>query len=157
MIVELEPWEYEHASHVGIGRVTANWGVQDAAHYEKSRMQDDRTASVAGAICELAVAKHTNQFWSGSVWPRSAHDTYKHLPDVGMNIEVRRVRTGKKVAVRERDTGRGLELWAARAVEPEFRSVDVLGYLPYDTAWEWADSSSFDGTRYLPIVHLVCP
>lgn len=157
MIVSLEPWEYAHASAVGIGRVVANWGVQNAPHYESNRMQDDRTASVAAAICELAVAKHTNQYWSGSVWPRSEHDKYKNFADVGRNIEVRRVRSGAKVAVRERDLGKGLELWAAKAIEPEFREVELLGRLDYDTAWSWSDPSSFLNTRYLPLTRMLRP
>ena len=60
MIIQLEPWEYTHACNIGIGRYTANWGKQDAPHYKKALMEDDRTATVASAICELAVAKATN-------------------------------------------------------------------------------------------------
>ena len=60
--VELTAWEYEHACDVGIRRYTANWGTFDAAHYSNKALQEDnRTAQVAAAICELAVAKHTNR------------------------------------------------------------------------------------------------
>ncbi len=58
MIIKLETWEYEYASHIGIRRFTANWGKEDAEHYEnKKRQEDNRTAQVASAIGELAVAK----------------------------------------------------------------------------------------------------
>lgn len=157
MIIDLEPWEYEHVNVVGIGRYVANWEKQDAAHYDKSRMQDDRTAQVAAAACELAVAKYTNQYWSGHVWPKESHDKYKKVSDVGLNIEVRRVRTRNSVAVRERDLGRNLVLWAAKAIEPELRSVELLGYLPHDEAWNAGEVSQFQGTRYVSLERLIRP
>ena len=61
--IELEPWEYEHASQVGIRRYAENWGKADAKHYDHFRMEDNRTAQVAAAVCELAVAKAINQYW----------------------------------------------------------------------------------------------
>jgi hypothetical protein len=157
MIIYLEPWEYEHANRVGIGRYTANWEKQDAAYYDKSRMQDDRTAQVAAAACELAVAKYINQYWSGSVWHKDSHEKYKTSADVGYNVEVRRVRTGSSVAVRQKDLGRCLYLWAARAVEPELREVELLGHIDYDQAWNRAEESQFQGTRYLPLDRLNAP
>jgi hypothetical protein len=157
MIIDLAPWEYEHVNHVGIGRYVANWDKEDAAHYEKNRMQDDRTAQVAAAACELAVAKYLNQYWSGHVWNKNSHEKYKKLADVGNNIEVRRVRTRNSVAVRERDCGRGLILWAARSIEPELRQVELLGYLPYDEAWSIGEISQFRGTKYVPLERLIAP
>lgn len=94
VIIKLEAWEYEHACDVGIRRYTANWDKQDAPHYQdKTRQEDNRTAQVASAVCELAVAKHTNRYWSGHVWHASEHNKYRHIADVGANIEVRRLRT----------------------------------------------------------------
>lgn len=148
MIVDLEPWEYTWASHVGAGRFTANWGKADAAYYDKKRMEDDRTAQVAAAICELAVAKAFNRYWPGHVWHASDHHKYRDVPDVCPNIEVRRVRTGKGAAVRQRQLGKGLVLVAVEAVAPEFRQVDIWGWLSYDRAWEIGGPSSYsDDTR----------
>ena len=95
MLIELEKWEYEWASHVGIRRFTENWEKQDAAHYKRERMEDDRTAQVAAAVGELAVAKVTNQYWGGHVWPGNRHAENRARADVGHNIEVRRVRTSE--------------------------------------------------------------
>jgi hypothetical protein len=129
-IVEIMPWEYERCFAVGAGRFTANWGTPDAKHYDRSLMEEDRNAQVAAAICELAVAKHTGQYWHGGVWHRSEHSKYRHLPDVGHNIEVRRVRTRNAVMVRARDAGK--VVWAARTVDPEYRRVEILGYVNAD-------------------------
>ena len=93
---------------------------------------------------ELAVAKITNQYWSGHVWHKSDHNTYKHLPDVGHNIEVRRVRTSTNAAVRRRQLEQGLVLWVVQPVPPEFRVVDILGWIDYDEAWEKGEPAHYD-------------
>tara|TARA_R100001244_G_scaffold5491_1_gene6787 strand:- start:893 stop:1384 length:492 start_codon:yes stop_codon:yes gene_type:complete len=144
MQVELDPWEYEHALNIGARRFVANWGKRDAASYDKKRMEDDRTAQAAACVGELAVAKITNQYWSGHVWHKSDHKVYKHLPDVGHNIEVRRVRTSTNAAVRSRQLGLGLILWVVQPVPPEFRVVDILGWIDYDEAWEKGEPSHYD-------------
>ena len=156
MIVSLETWEYEHASLVGARRYTANWGKQDASWYDADRMEDDRTAQVAAAVCELAVAKATNRYWSGHVWPASEHRRRRGTPDVGRNIEVRRVRTSKAAAVRKHQVGKGLVLFVAYAIPPEFREVEMLGWMGMDEAWEAGVPSSYDseGTRLVSPTHL---
>lgn len=129
-LVEILPWEYERGFAVGIGRFTANWDVKDADHYDRSRMQVDREAQAAAAICELAVAKYTGKYWHGGVWCRVDHHKYRHLADVGEDIEVRRVRTGNAVMVRKKDAGK--IVWAARIADPEYRTVELLGNIPAD-------------------------
>jgi len=144
-IVTLDPWEYEWASHVGIGRFTANWGKRDAVHYDKSRMEDDRTAQVAGAVAELAVAKFTNRYWAGTVWRADQHDAEKWRPDVGRNIEVKRVRT-RDAAVRRRQVGHGIVLWVAKPIAPEFREVEIWGWISVDEAWDRGIPAGYDKT-----------
>jgi len=136
MIIELEPWEYEHAYQVGIRRYTENWGKADASYYNKSSMEEDRNAQAASAICELAVAKYTNQYWHGSVWDGRKHKKYKDMPDVGRNIEVRRVRTQSGPAVRDKDLGRNLILWGAELVDAEYKKVKLLGWIPADEGYK---------------------
>lgn len=134
--IHLEPFEYEWASHVGTRRYIENWRKKDAPYYKKELMEDDRTAQVAAAVCELAVAKATNNYWSGHVWAAGLHNAYKSkINDVGKNIEVRRVRTGETAAVRRRDLGKGLVLFVAKAIMPELRQVEIWGQIDYDKAW----------------------
>ena len=156
MIVNLEAWEYEWASHVGARRYTANWGKANAPWYDAERMEDDRTAQVAACVCELAVAKATNRYWSGHVWPPVEHRRRRDTPDVRHNIEVRRVRTSKSAAVRRHQVGKGLVLFVAQAIPPEFREVQVLGWIDMDEAWEKGKASSYDseGTRLISPSHL---
>ena len=156
--IRLERWEYEHASSVGIRRFTERWGSVNAAHYNAERMEDDRTAQVAAAIAELAVAKWTNRYWSGHVWSAADHAKFRHLPDVGRNIEVRRVRSRGGVAVRRHQVGKGLVVWAAQPVAPEFRTVELWGWIDYDEGWSIGDPSGFsDDCRYVPRGRLNAP
>tara|TARA_R100000664_G_C2737917_1_gene126964 strand:+ start:556 stop:1098 length:543 start_codon:yes stop_codon:yes gene_type:complete len=143
ILVELYPWEYEWASHVGARRFIENWGKRDAVHYDKKRMEDDRTAQVAACVGELAVAKIINQYWSGHVWHKSDHAAHKHLPDVGTNIEVRRVRTSTNAAVRKRQLNQGLILFVVQPVPPEFKQVNILGWMDHDEAWEKGEPSHY--------------
>ena len=156
MIVDLFPWEYERVNQVGIGRFTANWSKQDAKHYDPARMEDNRTAQVAAAACECAVARHTNRYWHGHVWHASDHHLYREMPDVGRNIEVRRVRTGTVVAVRQSDLGKGRVLWAARAIPAEFRKVELYGWMFADEAWDIGTPSAYapETTRVVPLERL---
>lgn len=142
--IELTPWEYEWASHVGARRFIENWSRGNASHYHASRMEDDRTAQVAACVAELAVAKYANRYWSGSVWPASKHSEYKHLADVGTNIEVRRLRTRNYAAVRRKQIGKGLILFVAKPVMPELRTVEIFGYIDYDQAWNLAVPTEYD-------------
>ena len=159
MIITLEPWEYEHACNVGIRRYTANWNKPDAPHYRKELMEDDRTAQVAAAICELAVAKHINRYWHAHIWHHTDHQKYRHLPDVGRNIEVRRIRTQQAAAVRRHQLGKNLVLYVAAAKPPEFRQVLLYGYIKYDEAWERGHESVYDpkNTRIIQVEHLTKP
>ena len=144
IVIKLEKWEYEWASHVGIRRFTENWEKQDAVHYKREYMEDDRTAQVAAAIGELAVAKVTNQYWGGHVWPGNRHVENRNRADVGNNIEVRRVRTSNNAAVRRRQLGKGLDLFVVRPQPPEFREVEMLGWINHDEAWELGGPSGYD-------------
>lgn len=154
--ITLQTWEYEHGCNIGIRRYTANWRKEDAPHYKKELMEDNRTATVAAALCELAVAKHTNRYWHAHVWHASEHDRYKHLPDVGTNIEVRRIRTGTRVAIRRHQLGKNLILWAAYAIPPEFQQIELYGWINYDQAWELGQPSTYnpENTRVIDISQL---
>ena len=131
-IVRIQTWEYEYAYHVGIRRFTENWGRNDASYYDRDKMEEDQKAQAAAALCELAVAKYLNEYWHASVWRSAAHRSHKHLPDVGKDIEVRRVRTARGVTVRKND--RDKKVWGARCLDREFRRIELLGYIDANEA-----------------------
>ena len=81
------------------------------------------------------------------------------MADVGHNIEVRRVRTSSNAAVRKRQLGKGLVLFVVRPVVPEFRAVEILGWIDHDEAWEKGEPSGYDaeGTRVIGEDYLNSP
>lgn len=155
MIVDFEPWEYIHAHDVGIRRAVANWKVKDKQSYQNGRNQPEIIASPAAALCELAVAKALNKHWSGHVWDNRDHKAHKHMADIEPNIEVRRIRDKKNpVAVWQKDYGRGRTLVVCFPVEPEFRQVEILGWLPLDIAWEKGEQRYAKDCRVFPVSKL---
>lgn len=153
VLVKLEPWEYELAFQVGIRRFTANWEKNDAPYYNRDKMERDRDAQVAAAICELAVAKHINRYWHGAVWHASDHAKHRHKPDVGNNVEVRRVRTDVGPAIRPGDAGR--IVWGARITDPEYRVVELLGWI--DGSRGMVIGEPRDGYKVVPAESLIAP
>lgn len=145
IIVEIEKWEYERANAVGIARCVANWGSPDAAHYKQTeRQEDNRTASVAAALCELAVAKLTNSYWHGHVWHWTERAKYRDLPDVGKNTEVRRLRTSSFVPIRKgQNKKENLKVFGARVIGLEMNSVQVYGYILQKKGWEIGVESNY--------------
>jgi hypothetical protein len=148
--VELTHWELRWAHHTGLLRDAANVDKGDAAYYDPARMQNNITASLASASCEMAVAKCLDLYWSGSAWDSSEHRKYRHLADVGGNIEVRRIREPiNPLVVRRRDADKGFIIVAAYAYSPHFQRVDVIGWMEADEAWKVGIPADYDrhGTR----------
>lgn len=145
MKIDLEPWELEIAFQIGMRRDHANAAKADAAHYDPRRMEDNLRASVASAVCELAVAKATCCYWTMSVWDSSVHYKYRELPDILPNIEVRRIRdSDNPLVVRRRETGKNRIIVTAYPLPVWFKTVDIKGWLPADTAWELGDPAPYD-------------
>jgi hypothetical protein len=136
-VVDLRPWEYSLAAQVGADRFAQNFGKSDAAHYDRGRMEDDRTAQHAAAAAEIAAARALDRYWTAcGAWTADRHADYRGLADVGGNIEVRRIRDGesRRFAVRPGDRDRVVV--ACYVVPPEFRSVRVLGWVEGEKALE---------------------
>lgn len=151
-VIDLYPWEYERGFAVGIARFTANWGRADAPHYDRSRMEEDRKAQAAAALCEIAVARFVNEYAHLHVWHWTEISKYRHLADVGNDIEVRRLRTANGVPVRKTDAGK--RVFAARIVDREYRQVEVLGFVPADKVIPQITEKNW---CYYPIERLLPP
>jgi hypothetical protein len=149
--VRLEDWEYDWAVHVGKQVTLANRGKKDARHYpDRSVMQDDETANIMSAVAEMAVAKATNRYWSGSYWPAARHEELRGGPDVGDNIEVRRTRRRDgHLPIRQRDVNLGRICFSAY-VHDDMRTVTVNGWIAARTGYEIGSPADYD-----PDTHLV--
>ena len=142
-LVTLQDWEVDWATHVGEQRRLANRNTANAAHYDPNRMQSEEIASRDTCLAELAVAKFLNQYWSGSYWPRSEHEKYRHLPDVGKDIEVRRIRKRTNpLVVRERDVRADHRIVIAYVTKR--LQVEVIGGARASEAWANGEPAPYD-------------
>lgn len=122
----------------GRGRWEANAGVPNAAWYDEERMEPEPAGNIKGALCEAAVGQYLGLTAHLAVWPHSQHVQHQHEPDVGDNIEVRRVRTQPGPTLREHQVGHGLILWAAvveEYLDTACHVIRLLGWRDYDEAW----------------------
>jgi hypothetical protein len=90
------------------------------------------------------------------VWKAVDHERRKNLPDVGKNIEVRRLRTRETAALRKSQLAKNLVLFVAKPVMPEIRAVEIYGWIMYDKGWTLAEPADYDpeNTRLLQPHHL---
>jgi len=156
--VRLYPWEREWASYVGMKRTEANAKKGDAHYYDRDRMEPDDVANVASCYAELAVAKRLNKYWSGSFWTAGDHETYRHLPDVGDNTEVRRIRKpDSPLPVRANDVKEGRMMVLAFVLDGEPIIVNVIGYGLANDLWPLGTPADYDkkGTTVLVPQHLL--
>ena len=154
--VHLERWEYDHASHVGIQRMLLRETSSDRGYYNNDRKQNELNASIASAVCECAVAKLTNRYWHAGYWHPSEHHKHAKTADVGYTIEVRRVRRQTNpVSINKTDTDKFII--AAFAIEPDYRSVEILGGIFGHEGWQISEPATYDPTgnrRTIPIEKL---
>ena len=146
--VTLEPWEYEWAAHVGTQRDAINRNKQDAAYYDKHRMEsDNQRANIMSACGEMAVAKFLNRYWSGDYWPLDRHTELRDRPDISPNIEVRRIRKpNNPLAVRKRDAERGRIMFQTYIHYDDPTQVDVIGWEEAWKAWRYGEQPGWDQT-----------
>jgi len=141
MLITLTDKTLTKAKEVGDGRNGQNRNSADKPYYDRTLMQDDETASFAAAAAEAAVAQALNLEWHAKVWPASEHYLHRDEPDVGRNVEVRRIREPNNgLVVREKDLGKRKVIVLAYPIpETGFKEVDVIGWLPAARAWEEGD------------------
>ena len=143
--IYLEPFEHNIAVQVGVARYNMRKDSGDQSYYDPARMESNFNANIASAVCEMAVAKYTNQYWACHVWCVEQHRLYSRMPDVGTNIEVRRVRDKKNpVAIRERDVRDGRMIYAVYAKAPEYEEVEILGCIDAQEGWNIGTIPSYD-------------
>ena len=137
MIVQLTPWQLRWAQDAGEKRTSLNAGakVKDKPDYmNHDVLQDDLTANIAACACELAVSLHLNQSWNGAYWLPSEHKSASLAPDVGKNVEVRRVRKiGNPMPVKESE--QQCDIFQAYMGADTPGTVEITGWAPGWYAW----------------------
>lgn len=159
--VALDPWEVDWAKHVGEARSLNNLSRPNNAYYgnefSKSKSMEEDIAGCAG---ELAVAKHLNIYWSGAAWPHTWHELMRNEPDLRPNIEVRHINVPtNRLAVRKNDVEHKRDIFLTY-VYPNLSTVDVIGWLEAEQAWEVGNLPPWDDgglTKLVDNLHLKDP
>lgn len=165
VVVRLDDDDWALAHLHGARRVAANKHKLDRASYRNGLNEEDRRANTDAVLCEVAVARHLGLDWDWDMasWEAADHQKFRDRPDVGTNIEVRRVRAPHNPpSLRPWQVGKGLYLFAAYVMPPEGMNVKILGARDYDEAWALAGVATYDkkgsGSRTLPQQYLHrCP
>lgn len=148
VIVRISKTDYEQAWTAGIRRMTENLNKADAVDYQRGRNIAEHLAQPLGVLCEVAVARHLNidWDWDRAVWAAKDHHRYRNDADVGTNIEVRRIKYPNGAAsLKANQVGKGLTLFVAYAMPPEFLNIKIVGASPYDRAWHLATPAVYNG------------
>ena len=94
-------------THPAIERWMEKKGSVDKPNYAKGKangvLEHELLANVRANICEWAVAKHYNLSWNYPLYPNDIHKDRKDLPDVGIDGEVRSIRTQTSIPFWSKD------------------------------------------------------
>jgi hypothetical protein len=129
----LERYEVHFANEVAKIRTREN---KQNHIYNRDDLEPQPLAELNACCGEMAVAKSLNKYWSGLAWLSEEHQKYKEtIPDIGENIEVRRVkRPDGRLSSRHHDVShnRLLFLVYVHGANPDWIAqthVDIIGYI----------------------------
>jgi hypothetical protein len=110
MIVDLTQEEVRVCVALATERWFTKFGSIDRPNYakgkEEGRLEHDLNAGIRANVCEYAVAREFNVAWTTPWYPNALHGKRKDIADVGVNGEVRSVRTIEGIPFWEKDKGR---------------------------------------------------
>lgn len=110
VIMELTQSEVRVCASLALERWLTKTGSTDRPNYARGksegRLEHDLNAGIRANVCEWAVAKHWGFAWNVPWYPNSEHPKRSDLADVGINGEVRSVRTFNSIPYWPKDEGR---------------------------------------------------
>ena len=145
MIIALSKDEVRVCTMLALERWLAKFGSVDKPNYAQGKvdgkLEHELLSNVRANVCEWAVAKQYNQSWNVPWYPNSLHPQRKSLADVGVNYEVRSVRTQTSIPFWEKDINN--YIFGTKVLDSDYYSeVEVYGHIvPTDYMTdEWYDS-----------------
>ena len=110
-------------------RFLMKWGSVDRLNYAdgkaKGLLEHDLLNSLRSMVGEWAVAKYFNLTWNCSCYPNALHSARKLMPDVGVDGEVRTIRTQTGIPFWSKDEGK--TIYGARVLdEVYFSEVELF-------------------------------
>lgn len=151
MIIKLTSKEVRMCTLPAIERWMEKKGSIDKPNYAKGKangvLEHELLANVRANICEWAVAKYYNLPWNYPLYPNDIHKDRKDLPDVGINGEVRSIRTQTSIPFWSKDINK--HIYGAKVLDTEyFSEVEVYGSInPKEFMKDQYRDESIDGWR----------
>lgn len=151
MIVDLSQEEVRVCTMLATERWLTKFGSIDRPNYAQGKadgkLEHELLSNVRANVCEWAVAKQYNASWNVPWYPNGLHTRRQSLSDVGLNVEVRSVRTQTSIPFWEKDLDK--LIFGAKVLDTDYYSkVEVYGYV-VPTQYmkdDWYDSY-IDGWR----------
>lgn len=133
LMVRVEEHEVDVGWFIAQKRIKEN---EDKPHIypKRIRLQPQPFAELSSVCCEIAVAKHVNEYWCGLAWKTNLQQKNKTKQDVGQNIEVKRIvkpDNPLRFAQKDLDLNRKMFLAFCLNADPTNINdvwVDLIGY-----------------------------
>lgn len=110
MVVCLSKDEVQFCAQAAVQRWLIKFGSTDRPNYadgkQAGKLQHELVASIRTMVAEWAVARHFNITWTFPVYPNEYHPQRSKLPDVGVDGEVRTIRTQDAIPYWRKDSGK---------------------------------------------------
>jgi hypothetical protein len=149
--VSLSKDEVRACADIALNRWMMKFGSIDRPNYagdNKRYLEPEIAANVRTIVAEYAVAKHYRKGFTFPFYPNSEHPWRKDIPDVGLNIEVKSIRTKDEVPLFPKDIHSGWILVGARVLDSDYYSeVEIYGWIRMEDAqrdeWIYAPEGSW--------------
>lgn len=122
MIIILSKDEVQFCTQAAVQRWFMKFGSTDRPNYAEGKingkLEHELLASIRTLVAEWAVAKHFNLTWTFPVYPNELHSGRSKLPDVGVNGEVRTIRTQSGIPYWSKDANK--IIYGAKVIDQEY-------------------------------------
>lgn len=131
MIIQLDHNEVRVCTLLAVERWLMKHESVDKPNYAEGkkagRLEHELLANVRANVSEYAVAKHYNQSWNVPWYPNILHPFRKDLPDVGVDGEVRTVRTADGIPYWYKDMKKVI-IGTKILDEDYYSTVEIFGH-----------------------------
>ena len=144
MIITLTKDEVRICSYFAMERWLVKLESTDRPNYAKGKaegkLEHELMSNLRANVCEWAVAKHFNISWTVPWYPNNLHTRRKSIPDVGVNGEVRSVRTSDGFPIWKKDADK--IIYGARVLDTDnYTEIEI--FKPF-SANEYMKEEFFD-------------
>ena len=132
MIVKLSQEEVRVSTVLATERWLTKFGSEDKPNYAQGKadgkLEHELLSNIRANVCEWAVAKQYNVSWNVPWYPNYLHPQRKGIADVGLNFEVRSVRTQDSIPFWDKDKSN--YVFGTKVLDTEYYSeVEVYGFI----------------------------